>query len=59
LQIIQSVQTQQEISGYNGGLPGPQRMRFRIGIHLGMASSQVLTMRPSWRSISVAAEERR
>ena len=30
-----AVETQQEISGYNGGLPEPQRMRFRIGIHLG------------------------
>jgi adenylate cyclase len=30
-----AVETQQEISGYNGGLPEPRRMRFRIGIHLG------------------------
>ena len=30
-----AVETQQEISGYNGGLPEPQRMRFRIGINLG------------------------
>ena len=30
-----AVETQQEISGYNGGMPEPQRMRFRIGIHLG------------------------
>ena len=30
-----AVETQQELSGYNGGLPEPQRMRFRIGIHLG------------------------
>src|SRR5271165_5278143 len=30
-----AVETQQEISGYNGGLPEPQRMKFRIGIHLG------------------------
>jgi adenylate cyclase len=30
-----AVDTQQELSGYNGGLPEPQRMRFRIGIHLG------------------------
>ena len=30
-----AVETQQEISAYNGGLPEPRRMRFRIGIHLG------------------------
>ena len=30
-----AVETQQEISTYNGGLPEPRRMRFRIGIHLG------------------------
>jgi adenylate cyclase len=30
-----AVETQQEVAGYNGGLPEPQRMRFRIGIHLG------------------------
>ena len=30
-----AVETQQEISGQNGGLPEPRRMRFRIGIHLG------------------------
>jgi adenylate cyclase len=30
-----AVETQQEISGYNGGLPEPRQMRFRIGIHLG------------------------
>jgi len=30
-----AVETQQEISGYNGGLPELQRMKFRIGIHLG------------------------
>jgi adenylate cyclase len=30
-----AVETQQEISGHNGGLPEPRRMRFRIGIHLG------------------------
>jgi adenylate cyclase len=30
-----AVETQQELSGYNGGLPEPRRMRFRIGIHLG------------------------
>jgi class 3 adenylate cyclase len=30
-----AVETQQEISGYNGGLPEPQRMKFRVGIHLG------------------------
>jgi adenylate cyclase len=30
-----AVETQQEISSYNGGLPEPRRMRFRIGIHLG------------------------
>ena len=30
-----AVETQQELSTYNGGLPEPQRMRFRIGIHLG------------------------
>jgi adenylate cyclase len=30
-----AVETQQELSGYNGELPEPQRMRFRIGIHLG------------------------
>jgi adenylate cyclase len=30
-----AVETQQEISGYNGSLPEPRRMRFRIGIHLG------------------------
>ncbi len=30
-----AVETQQELSGYNGGLPEPRQMRFRIGIHLG------------------------
>jgi adenylate cyclase len=30
-----AVETQQELSSYNGGLPKPRRMRFRIGIHLG------------------------
>jgi adenylate cyclase len=30
-----AVETQQEISGYNGALPEPRRMRFRVGIHLG------------------------
>jgi len=30
-----AVETQQELSGYNGGLPEQRRMRFRIGIHLG------------------------
>ena len=30
-----AVETQQEVSTYNGGLPEPRRMRFRIGIHLG------------------------
>src|ERR1700730_14467343 len=30
-----AVETQQELFGYNGGLPEPRRMRFRIGIHLG------------------------
>src|SRR5260370_26939852 len=30
-----AVETQQELSGYNGGLPEPRRMGFRIGIHLG------------------------
>jgi adenylate cyclase len=30
-----AVETQQELSGMNGGLPETQRMRFRIGIHLG------------------------
>jgi adenylate cyclase len=30
-----AVETQQELSTYNGGLPEPRRMRFRIGIHLG------------------------
>ena len=30
-----AVETQQELSSYNGGLPEPRRMRFRIGIHLG------------------------
>ena len=30
-----AVETQQELSGFNGGLPEPRRMRFRIGIHLG------------------------
>jgi adenylate cyclase len=30
-----AVETQQELSGYNGALPEPRRMRFRIGIHLG------------------------
>ena len=30
-----AVETQQELSGYNGGLPESQRMRFRIGIHVG------------------------
>jgi adenylate cyclase len=30
-----AVETQQEISSYNGGLPELRRMRFRIGIHLG------------------------
>ncbi len=30
-----AVETQQELSVTNGGLPEPRRMRFRIGIHLG------------------------
>ena len=30
-----AVETQQELSSHNGGLPEPQRMRFRIGINLG------------------------
>ena len=30
-----AVETQQELSSYNGGLPEARRMRFRIGIHLG------------------------
>jgi adenylate cyclase len=30
-----AVETQQELSLHNGGLPEPQRMRFRIGINLG------------------------
>jgi len=30
-----AVETQQELSSHNGGLPEPRRMRFRIGIHLG------------------------
>jgi adenylate cyclase len=30
-----AVETQQELSTYNGGLPEPRRMIFRIGIHLG------------------------
>ena len=30
-----AVETQQEIFSHNGALPEPQRMRFRIGIHLG------------------------
>ncbi len=30
-----AVETQQEISGYNGDVPEARRMRFRIGIHLG------------------------
>ncbi len=30
-----AVETQQELSSQNGGLPEPQRMRFRIGINLG------------------------
>ena len=30
-----AVETQQEISGYNGALPEQRRMRFRIGVHLG------------------------
>jgi adenylate cyclase len=30
-----AIETQQEISGYNNDLPEPQRMMFRIGIHLG------------------------
>lgn len=30
-----AVETQQELSTYNGGLPEPRRMRFRIGVHLG------------------------
>ncbi len=30
-----AVETQQELSTYNVGLPEPRRMRFRIGIHLG------------------------
>jgi len=30
-----AVETQQELSGYNGALPEPRRMQFRIGIHLG------------------------
>jgi adenylate cyclase len=30
-----AVETQQELSSYNGNLPEDRRMRFRIGIHLG------------------------
>src|SRR6204780_3273024 len=30
-----AIETQQELSGYNGGLPESPRMRFRIGIHVG------------------------
>jgi adenylate cyclase len=30
-----AVETQQELSTANGGLPEPRQMRFRIGIHLG------------------------
>ena len=30
-----AVETQLELSTYNGGMPEPRRMRFRIGIHLG------------------------
>jgi adenylate cyclase len=30
-----AIETQQELSGQNGGVPEPQRMRFRIGINLG------------------------
>jgi adenylate cyclase len=30
-----AVETQREVSGYNGALPDAQRMRFRIGINLG------------------------
>lgn len=30
-----AVETQQEVSGYNGALPDAQQMRFRIGINLG------------------------
>ena len=30
-----AVETQQELSTYNGALPEPRQMRFRIGIHLG------------------------
>jgi adenylate cyclase len=30
-----AVETQQELSSHNGGLPEPQRMKFRIGINLG------------------------
>jgi adenylate cyclase len=30
-----AVETQQELSGYNGERPEPRRMRFRIGINLG------------------------
>jgi adenylate cyclase len=30
-----AVEMQQELSSHNGGLPEPQRMRFRIGINLG------------------------
>jgi adenylate cyclase len=30
-----AVETQQELLSHNGGLPEPQRMRFRIGINLG------------------------
>ena len=30
-----AVETQQELSTYNGALPEPRRMIFRIGIHLG------------------------
>jgi adenylate cyclase len=30
-----AIETQQELSSHNGGLPEPQRMRFRIGINLG------------------------
>jgi adenylate cyclase len=36
VEAVQSaVETQQELSIYNGGLPEPRRMIFRIGIHLG------------------------
>src|ERR1700746_2122012 len=30
-----AVETQQELSGYNGGLPGPRRLGFRLGTPLG------------------------